>query len=997
MSEHDQQPTPQPPPRDTEAALPAETAAAPRKLYVRAVTPGLRKLLWVVFVLVALLGANSAYLSAIAGMQWVTGEVYQTHFYFLMLLGHIVGGLLLVLPLVLFGSLHIRNAYNRRNRRAVRVGYVLFAVSIAVLLTGFALVRVENVIDLKHPLGRSVVYWLHVALPLLAGWLYWLHRLAGPRIKWHIGGRIAAVAGVAVIAMVLMHSQDPRQWNVVGSEEGVKYFEPSLARTTSGKFIPREALMMDSYCKKCHPDTHAAWSDSVHRFSSFNNAAYLPSVRETRKVSFEHDGNVKASRWCAGCHDPVPFFSGAFDAKNYDDVNDPTAHAGITCTVCHAITHINSNRGNSDYTIEEPLHYPFAYSDNAVLQWINNQLVKAKPDFHKKTFLKPHHKTTEFCSVCHKVHLPLALNKFKTIAGNSYQKHFIRGQNHYDAFLLSGLGHGASSFYYPPRAETNCNRCHMPTVASNDFGARPFGETGQLGIHNHLFPGANTGIAWFRDRPEIIAAQQEFLAGTMRVDLFSIREGLSLVGKQHAPLRPTVPTLKPGASYLMDAVIRTVKLGHLFTQGTVDSNEVWLEVTVSSDGKVIGASGHFDSDREVDPWSHFVNVFLLDVNGRRIDRRNPQDIFTPLYNHQIPPGAGQVVHYKLVLPKQLQGPVTVEVKLNYRKFDKQYTDFMARNRKAGDRDIRGLDPQTGLLPNLLPVTLLAVDRVTFPIQGDDTTVSNQPSEIKTWIRWNDYGIGLFLKGKDELRQASDAFAEVEKLGRYDGPLNLARTMFREGRLSEAAEALARASKHSDPPPPAWTIAWLSGLVAKDLNQLERAQNNFQSVLEDRTPEMVKRGFDFSKDYRVINLLGQTYFDRARQLRDDDVAVQRKAFLEKAVETFQKTLVIDSENVTAHYNLQQLFRELGDNTRAQHHAALHARFKPDDNARDLAVGRAKAHYPAANAASEEPAFYELQRKGAPGLTANRRKTTTPDQTRTTTTTTTRKKTPTGADE
>ena len=167
MSQHEQQPT--------------TTPGPPKKLYVRAVTPGLRKLLWVVFVLVALLSANAAYLSAITGMQWITGEVYQTHFYFLMLLGHIVVGLLLVVPLLVFGGLHIRNAHNRRNRRAVRVGYVLFAVSIAVLVTGFALVRVENVIDLKHPLGRNVVYWLHVALPLLAGWLYWLHRLAGPR------------------------------------------------------------------------------------------------------------------------------------------------------------------------------------------------------------------------------------------------------------------------------------------------------------------------------------------------------------------------------------------------------------------------------------------------------------------------------------------------------------------------------------------------------------------------------------------------------------------------------------------------------------------------------------------------------------------------------------------------------------------------------------------------------------------------------------------------
>ena len=83
MSEHDQQPPPPDPPLPAQGTGPVR----PGKLYVRAVTPGLRKLLWVVFVLVALLAANSAYLSAITAMQWITGDVFQTHFYFLMLLG----------------------------------------------------------------------------------------------------------------------------------------------------------------------------------------------------------------------------------------------------------------------------------------------------------------------------------------------------------------------------------------------------------------------------------------------------------------------------------------------------------------------------------------------------------------------------------------------------------------------------------------------------------------------------------------------------------------------------------------------------------------------------------------------------------------------------------------------------------------------------------------------------------------------------------------------
>ena len=58
----------------------------------------------------------------------------------------------------------------------------------------------------------------------------------------------------------------------------------------------------------------------------------------------ERDGNTQAARWSAGCHDPVPFFSGEFDDPNYDDVNTKSSQAGITCTVCHSITKVNSTR-----------------------------------------------------------------------------------------------------------------------------------------------------------------------------------------------------------------------------------------------------------------------------------------------------------------------------------------------------------------------------------------------------------------------------------------------------------------------------------------------------------------------------------------------------------------------------------------------------------------------------------------------------------------------------
>ncbi len=181
----------------------------------------------------------------------------------------------------------------------------------------------------------------------------------------------------------------------------------------------------------------------------------------------------------------MPFFSGEFDDPHYDDVNNPTSQAGITCTTCHSITNVNNTRGNAAYTIEEPQHYPFATSDDPLLQWINNALVKAKPEMHKKTFLKPAIKDSKFCSTCHKVGLPQAVTHYKD---------FVRGQNHYDTFLLSGVsGHGAQSFYYPEVAKSSCVECHMELKPSTDFGARDFDGKGGREIHDHLFIGANTG------------------------------------------------------------------------------------------------------------------------------------------------------------------------------------------------------------------------------------------------------------------------------------------------------------------------------------------------------------------------------------------------------------------------------------------------------------------------------------------------------------------------
>ncbi len=139
-------------------------------------------------------------------------------------------------------------------------------------------------------------------------------------------------------------------------------------------------------------------------------------------------------------------------------------------------------------------------------------------------------------------------------------------------------------------------------------------------------------------------------------------------------------------------------------------------------------------------------------------------------------------------------------------------------------------------PNDLPIIEIASDRIVLKIGSESANdLAAKPgfgegkTPIPTWQRWNDYGIGLLLKGKAELRQAAEAFQMVESLGRFDGPLNLARAQFAEGDLNGATESLARAAS-MDPPPPSWTHGWLSGVVNRQQGNLDEAVDSLRGVL-----------------------------------------------------------------------------------------------------------------------------------------------------------------------
>jgi tetratricopeptide (TPR) repeat protein len=149
-------------------------------------------------------------------------------------------------------------------------------------------------------------------------------------------------------------------------------------------------------------------------------------------------------------------------------------------------------------------------------------------------------------------------------------------------------------------------------------------------------------------------------------------------------------------------------------------------------------------------------------------------------------------------------------------------------------------------------------------------------------------------------------------------------------------------------------------VNKQNGELDQAIGNFRHVLNTDFELARQREFDFSQDYRVINELGQTLLERAKTERGPGQQQERNRLLEEAQQWFEKTLELDPENTTAHYNLGLIHTLLGDEEKAAGHRRLHEYYRVDDNARDRAVNLHRRNNPAADHAAESVVIYDLQR-------------------------------------
>ncbi len=879
---------------------------------------------------------------------WLFAFAEPTLFYVGNVLAHIGIGLGLVVLLAAHREL-LREMWRDRGRGATLVLAVSLALGILLCVIGAT--RANQPIVMAHGaagfLGVALIVWFAWRrYPSFGRWagaalLVALLLPAGERLRL----RFHPTQG---LERIINPTTAPVSMDGEGGGPESPFF-PSSSTTNVGGLIPSEFFLDSEACGECHEDIYAMWKSSMHHFSSFNNQFYRKSVEYMQETA-----GVESSKWCAGCHDHAMFFNGRFEKPAIEQIDTAAAQAGLGCMSCHSITKVPSTMGNGGFEMTYPPLHELMTSENVLVRTLNKYVINTAPAAHRKAFMKPYMRmdSSEFCSTCHKVHLDVPVNNYR----------WFRGFNDYDAWHASGVsGYGARSFYYPEKSQT-CVDCHMPLVPSDGPG-----NHGGV-VHSHRFPGANTAVPYVNQDEKQLQFVTDFLKDDIiGVDIFAVSPlakrtaapqmmrraedtpvmastfaageesaagggpiVLREVGDIAAPINRVQPHIQPGDSVKVDVVVRTKKIGHLFPTGTVDAFDIWLELKAEdANGKPVFWSGRVEDDGKgpVEAGAHFYQSFLLDEHGNPINKRNAFHARTLLYSKLIPPGAADVVHFRMRIPEDALGPIRLHAKLNYRKFSHYYTQFAyagqpvpdATGEFSKDFDDRQFHFSPANIPaNVsgqikdripeLPITVLAESSAELPLGAGETEWKHE-TLAEDYIRWNDYGIGLLLQG--DLRGAEWAFKRVTeaKPDYADGWLNIARALIQEGQTTAAWPYINKALEINDG----------FGRIHFFKAMIEKAEGKYDEALAS----LRRVESQYPLDRVALNQMARILF--------------LKRNYQEALGVLERVARIDPEDLQMHYTAMLCYRGLGDVENAQREEALFERFKADEDSQVITAG------------------------------------------------------------
>ncbi len=406
-------------------------------------------------------------------------------------------------------------------------------------------------------------------------------------------------------------------------------FAPALLRAAPlGEGVGARIADVDG-CAECHTDAFAGWRSSAHSFASFDDPVYRVAVERLRL-----DRDKSASRMCAGCHDVALLVDGAMDREIRPD--DPRAHAGVSCRVCHGITKVRAD-GNGSFDLDtSPIPVP-RQGDAASLRR------------HRESVARPALREPELCLGCHKSFLD-------TATGNA---HHLVGQDDASPWARSAFAGSHAARVDEELPERDCRGCHMPRepAVAGDPGAK------NGTIASHAFLGAHTWMAQIQRDPALQRKATAFLQGSATIDVV----GLTRASGEQVFLEGDPAPVAPGERLVIDVVVKNQRTGHRFPGGVMDAQDTWVEVVLTdARGRRWLSAGAQHAATGADPSAHRFFAHVAGADGQELRRRETHAFRAGVYNNTIAPRDAVTLRYGLRVPAEAASPLTVHATLLHR-------------------------------------------------------------------------------------------------------------------------------------------------------------------------------------------------------------------------------------------------------------------------------------------------------------------------------------------
>lgn len=640
---------------------------------------------------------------------------------------------------------------------------------------------------------------------------------------------------------------------------GQNPFAPSNARTSNGKLIGQHEFIPAARCAACHKSTHTEWSESAHR-NSFREPFYQANVEHLIR-----DRDITVTRHCESCHNPPALFSGSLTrgAKFVRPLDDE----GVSCSVCHSIQSV-TGEGIGSYTIEPPAL--LEYADGRRVREATNQEVLTNLDAHSRAVMKPLLKKPEFCASCHKSAIVPELNGRK----------WFRTFSVYDEWQQSAFS-GETVQPLNARPYESCQSCHMPKPA------------GSLGYASHRWPGGNTAIpAHYGWGDQLKAVSDLLKSGVVTVDIFSLRSrpSANVSAEPSAPLNAGVAAeVAPGQQVEVDVVVANKGVGHAFPAELRDMFEAWLEFEArDASGRVLLHSGAVSADGTLEWSAHAYRNVPIDGNGDPVTRHDIWNTRVGGIDRFIPAGRADLGRFSFTVPTDALSPVTVKARLNYRRFNSRFIEWVAKSHPVSQSPVVEMSSAS---------VVLQVGRGREGTGGVAPALKSSPTDAQRGDlrrRWRAYGVALFDQQLYE--GAAQAFIQARSLavaGSADEAASCVDLTLAYMRMERAGSSQATLAK-----------AHQSITRALEIAPTDRRARFYRALLAvkqfrygEALADLESLSLSLPRDRQVWSQLAALYL---LQRRDKEARA-----------AYEHVLTIDPDDTEANFKLAGLYWRFGD--------------------------------------------------------------------------------------